>query len=63
MLAGVGLGTSIDRTFPDTESYSIANYWGTQETKPRPRKGKVVPISRGRQSGVVPQIKAISHRD
>jgi hypothetical protein len=63
LLAGVGLGTSIDRTFPDTESYSIANYWGTQETRPRPRKGKVVPISRGRQPGVVPQIKAISHRD
>jgi hypothetical protein len=64
LLAGVGLGTSLDRTFPDAHSYSIANYWGTQETKVvRPRKGKVVPISRGRQPGVVPQIKAISHRD
>jgi len=64
LLAGVGLGTNLDRSFPDAHSYSIANYWGTQETKVvRPRKGKVVPISRGRQPGVIPQIKAISHRD
>jgi len=63
LLAGIGLGTSIDRTFPDVQSYSIANYWGSQEPKSRGRKGKVVPISRGRQPGVIPQIKAISHRD
>ena len=63
LLAGIGLGTSIDRTFPDVQSYSIANYWGSQEPKSRGRKGKVVPISHGRQPSVIPQIKAISHRD
>ena len=63
LLVGVGLGTSLDRHFPDEHSYTIANYWGPQEPKSRPRKGKVVPISRGRQPGVIPQIKAISHHD
>jgi hypothetical protein len=63
LLAGIGLGTSVDRTFTDEQSYSIANYWEPQRTNPRARKGKVVPISRGRHPGVVPQIKAISHRD
>jgi hypothetical protein len=63
LLAGIGLGTSVDRTFADEQSYSIANYWEPQRTNPRGRKGKVVPISRGRHPGVVPQIKAISHRD
>ncbi|MGA9719369.1 MAG: hypothetical protein WBQ79_13900 [Acidobacteriaceae bacterium] len=63
LLAGLGLGSSLDRTFPDVHSYSIANYWGPRESKPRPRKAKIVPISNGRQSGIVPQIKAISHRD
>jgi hypothetical protein len=64
LLAGIGLGTSLDRTFPDVQSYSIANYWESQDSKPRRRKGsKVVPISHGRQPGVIPQIKAISHRD
>jgi hypothetical protein len=63
LLAGIGLGTSLDRNFPDASSYSIANYWGPQEPKPRSRKSKVVPISLGRHPGVVPQIKAISHRD
>jgi FtsH-binding integral membrane protein len=63
LLAGIGLGTSLDRTFPDVQSYSIANYWGTQQTNSGGRKGKVVPISRGRQPGVIPQIKAISHRE
>jgi FtsH-binding integral membrane protein len=63
LLAGLGLGSSLDRTFPDVHSYSIANYWGPRETKPRTPKAKVVPISRGRQPSVVPQIKAISHRD
>lgn len=63
LLAGVGLGTSLDRTFPDVQSYSIANYWRPQDSNPRLRKAKVVPISRGRQSGVAPQIKAISHHE
>ena len=63
MLAGVGLGTSLDRTFPDPHSYTIANYWGPQKPKPATRKAKVVPISLGRHAGVLPQIKAISHRD
>jgi FtsH-binding integral membrane protein len=63
LLAGIGLGTSLDRTFPDVQSYSIANYWGTQQTNSGGSKGKVVPISRGRQPGVIPQIKAISHRE
>lgn len=63
LLAGLGLGSSLDRTFPDVHSYSIANYWGPRESKPRARKAKIVPISNGRQSGIVPQIKAISHRD
>jgi hypothetical protein len=63
LLAGLGLGSSLDRTFPDVHSYSIANYWGPHESKPRARKAKVVPISNGRPSGIVPQIKAISHRD
>ena len=65
LLAGLGLGSSLDRAFPDLHSYSIANYWGPQEAKPRNRKprGKVVPISNGRQPGVIPQIKAISHRE
>ncbi len=63
LLAGLGLGSSLDRTFPDVHSYSIANYWGTRESKPRSPKAKIVPISNGRQSGIVPQIKAISHRD
>ena len=63
LLAGLGLGSSLDRTFPDVHSYSIANYWGPRESKPRSTKAKIVPISNGRQSGIVPQIKAISHRD
>lgn len=65
LLAGLGLGSSLDRAFPDVHSYSIANYWGAQENKPYTRKpkAKIVPISNGRQPGVVPQIKAISHRD
>lgn len=63
LLAGIGLGTSLDRILPDVQSYSIVNYWGSREPKPRGRKGKVVPISHGRQPGVIPQIKAISHRD
>ena len=63
LLAGLGLGSSLDRTFPDVHSYSIANYWGASEPRPRARKAKVVPISNGRQAGIVPQIKAISHRD
>lgn len=64
-LAGLGLGSSLDRAFPDAHSYSIANYWGTRDTKSRVRKStaKVVPISEGRQPGVVPQIKASSQRD
>ena len=33
LLAGVGLGTSLDRTFPDVQSYSITNYWRPQEAK------------------------------
>lgn len=63
LLAGLGLGSSLDRSFPDEHSYSIANYWAPKEPTSRARNGKVVPISRGRQSGVVPQIKAISHRE
>ena len=63
LLVGVGLGTSLDRHLPDEHSYTIANYWGPQQPKSRARKGKVVPISRGRQPGVIPQIKAISHHD
>jgi hypothetical protein len=65
LLAGLGLGSSLDRAFPDVHGYSIANYWGHQENKPYIRKSnaKIVPISNGRQAGVVPQIKAISHRD
>lgn len=63
LLAGLGLGSSLDRTFPDVHSYSIANYWGPRESKPRARKAQIVPISNGRQAGIVPQIKAISHRD
>ncbi len=63
LLAGVGLGTSLDRTFPDVQSHSIANYWRGQQSTPRPRKAKVVPISLGRQPGVAPQIKAISHHE
>ncbi|HZY73667.1 MAG TPA: hypothetical protein VFE22_11220, partial [Edaphobacter sp.] len=63
LLAGLGLGSSIDRSFPDEHSYSIANYWTPRESSSRERKGKVVPISRGRQPGIVPEIKAISHRE
>jgi hypothetical protein len=63
VLAGIGLGTSLDRTFTDEKSYSIAHYWEPQRTSLRARSSKIVPISRGRQPGVVPQIKAISHRD
>lgn len=65
LLAGLGLGSSLDRAFPDLHSYSIANYWGSEESKPRTRKTKaqIVPISSGRHPGVVPQIKASSHRD
>lgn len=63
LLAGIGLGTSVDRTFPEVNTYSITNYWGTQGRDARGRKGKVVSIARGKQPGVVPQIKAISHRD
>ena len=63
LLAGVGLGTSLDRTFPDVQNYSIASYWRGQENATKSRKAKVVPISLGRQAGVVPQIKAISHHD
>lgn len=63
LLAGVGLGTSLDSSFPDSHSYTIANYWGQQHPKPSQRKAKVVPISNGRHAGVVPQIKASSQRD
>ena len=63
ILAGIGLGTSFDRTFPEENNYSIANYWGTKGHTPRQRKGKVVPISRGRTPGTLPQVKAISNRD
>jgi hypothetical protein len=64
LLAGLGLGTSVDRTFPDVHNtYSIANYWGPREHKPRARKSKVVSIARGRQPGLLPQVKAISQRD
>ena len=64
-LAGLGLGSSLDRAFPDVHSYSIANYWGPHENKPytRKAKAKIVPISNGRQPGIIPQVKAISHRD
>ena len=63
LLAGVGLGTSLDRIFPESQSYTIANYWGRQQKAAAPRRAKVVPISLGRHPGVVPQIKAVSHRD
>lgn len=63
LLAGLGLGSSIDRAFPDSHTYSIANYWGPQDAKTRSGKAKVIPIARGRQSGVIPQVKAISHRE
>jgi hypothetical protein len=63
LLAGLGLGSSLDRSFPDEHSYSIANYWAPKDPKSSGRNEKVVPISRGRQPGVVPQIKAISHRE
>ena len=63
LLAGLGLGSSLDRSFPDEHSYSIANYWAPKEPHSRRRNDKVVPISRGRQPGAVPQIKAISHRE
>ncbi|HEX6774121.1 MAG TPA: hypothetical protein VF126_18935 [Acidobacteriaceae bacterium] len=63
LLAGLGLGSSLDRSFPDEHSYSVANYWAPKDPKSRNRSDKVVPISRGRQPGVLPQIKAISHRE
>jgi hypothetical protein len=63
LLAGLGLGSSLDRSFPDEHSYSIANYWTPRESKSRDRNAKIVPISSGRQPGVAPQIKAISHRE
>ena len=63
LLAGLGLGSSLDRSFPDEHSYSIANYWAPKEAKSRGRNDKVVSIARGRQPGVVPHIKAISHRE
>ena len=63
LLAGLGLGSSLDRSFPDEHSYSIANYWAPKEPKSRGRNDKVVSIARGRQPGVVPHIKAISHRE
>ena len=43
LLAGLGLGSSLDRTFPDVHSYSIANYWGARESKPRARKAQDCP--------------------
>jgi hypothetical protein len=62
-LAGLGLGSSLDRAFPDVRSYSIANYWGERNAKARKTPGKVIPISNGRQPGILPQIKASSQRD
>lgn len=55
LLAGLGLGSSLDRSFPD--------YWAPKESNSPGPHHKVVPISRGRQPGVVPQIKANSHRE
>lgn len=62
LLAGVGLGTSLDSNFPDPHGYTIANYWGTQRNK-TPGAAKVVPISKGRQPGVVTKIKANSSHE
>ncbi len=65
MLAGVGLGSSLDRNFPDAPTYTIANYW--QRNAPgSPLVDKVIPISEGRrrpQPGILPAIKAISNHD
>ncbi len=77
-LAGLGLGSSLDRRFPDAPTYTIARYWDRQEgphKRPAPREEssnvvpieivpKVVPISEGRrQPGVLPRVRGISHLD
>ncbi len=63
LLAGVGLGTSVDRTFPDTKNYTTTHYWEPRQSKARRNQAKVVSIALGRQPGVLSQVKAISHRD
>lgn len=63
LLAGVGLGTSVDRTFPEPTNYTTTHYWESRRTRPRQRTAKVVSIALGRQPGVLSQVKAISHRE
>jgi hypothetical protein len=61
LLAGLGLGSSIDCSFPDSATY-FAN-WATHRTRGNSSE-KVVPISVGRkQPAVLPQVKAVSQND
>ncbi len=74
-LAGLGLGSSLDRRFPDPPAYGISKYWDRQNAIAESRPAgvtiaevsplaKVVPISDGRrQPGVLPKVRGISHLD
>ncbi len=63
LLAGLGLGTSLDSTFASPTSDSHAPSLGPQRTRRQSRKAKVVPISHGRHAGVIPHIKASSDHE
>jgi hypothetical protein len=61
LLAGLGLGASIDCSFPDGPTY-FAN-WAIHRTS-GDCSDKVVPISAGRkQPAILPQVKAVSQND
>ncbi len=62
LLAGLGLGTSLDANYPSSGGTGVAAPWPGRRTPPA-GKAKVVPISRGRQPGVVPHIKASSDHE
>lgn len=63
LLAGLGLGSNLDATFPAPGRSALADSAGTPRKKSRPGKAKVVPISLGRHAGVVPHIKASSDHE
>lgn len=62
-LAGLGLGSSLDRGYSDAAIDRITHHRSFRRRQ-APASDKVVPISDGRrQPGVLPQVKAVSQND
>jgi hypothetical protein len=62
LLAGVGLGSSLDQACSAADAPSAAPHAATRR-EPRRHPAKVISISNGRQPGVVPRIRSGSDHD